>query len=117
MYQIINDMANAKLDLQSNGIGYIDWKLDNMGFSSKDNVYKLFDFDSSGIISNNYKEWTKPPPHRWIYKRAFEKGLSFPLDIDDYCFDMFCKELKEEIKLKRVENLKKARAARKAKVS
>jgi serine/threonine protein kinase len=93
--QIINDMRNAKLELQSKGIIYIDWKLDNIGFSIKDNVYKLFDFDSSGIISNNCKEWIKPAPHRWIYKKSFEKGLSFPLDIDNYCFDLFCEEVRE----------------------
>lgn len=93
--KIINDMTNAKQQLQEKGIIYIDWKLDNMGFSENDNVYKLFDFDSSGIISLNCYEWIKPPPHRWLYKNAFKNGYSLPLDIDNECFNIFCKELKE----------------------
>lgn len=92
---IISDMTNAKSELQKKGIIYIDWKLDNIGFSQSDNVYKLFDFDSSGIISLNCYEWIKPPPHRWLYKNAFKKGHSLPLDIDNDCFNVFCEELKE----------------------
>lgn len=92
---ILSDMSNAKFELQKKGIIYIDWKLDNVGFSQSDNVYKLFDFDSSGIISVNCNEWIKPPPHRWLYKNAFKKGHSLPLDIDNDCFDVFCEELKE----------------------
>jgi len=93
--KIIHDMKNAKNELQNNGIIYIDWKTDNLGYSEEDKVYKVFDFDSSGIISSQHKEWMKQPPHRWLYKKAFEKGLTLPLDIDNECFNIFCNELKQ----------------------
>lgn len=93
--KIINDMTHAKTELQSKGIIYIDWKPDNIGFCINDNVYKIFDFDSSGIISKQCQEWIKPPPHRWLYKTAIKKGIYSPFEIDNECFNIFCKELKE----------------------
>jgi serine/threonine protein kinase len=93
--KIISDMEDAKTELQNKGIIYIDWKPDNLGFSVNDNVYKIFDFDSSGIISKQCQEWIRPPPHRWLYKKAIEKGLYSPFEIDNECFNIFCKELKE----------------------
>lgn len=92
--QIIDDMKHAKEELQSKGIMYIDWKSDNLGYSITDNLYKLFDFDSSGIA--NCKSWIKMPPHRWLYKKAIEKSYTSPIDIDNECFNIFCKELKEQ---------------------
>ena len=56
MNKVIESMKKAKDFLQSLGIMYIDWKLDNIG-KNKDNIYKLFDFDGSGLIDLNTNKW------------------------------------------------------------
>jgi len=52
--EAINAMKKVKTFLQSLGIIYMDWKIDNVG-RGKDGNYKLFDFDGSGIIDINTK--------------------------------------------------------------
>jgi serine/threonine protein kinase len=97
---LIDSMINAKEELQSRGIIYIDWKLDNIGIDAN-GVYKIFDFDSSGLVNINSKEkeWIKPPPHRWLYQKACKNGLYSPIDIDNECFNIFCKELRETLNI------------------
>ncbi len=58
IYTIFNDkpkikeiMKPVKDFLQSLGIAYIDWKIDNIGIS--DGTYKLFDFNMCGIFDVN----------------------------------------------------------------
>lgn len=77
--KLIHDMRSAKDYLQSLGIIYFDWHTGNVG-KSKNNVYKLFDFDNTGLIDLNTNEWIFEP-----YQRV-NKKLS-PKEIDDKQFE------------------------------
>ena len=79
-------MRNVKDFLQSLGILYIDWKFDNIG-RGVDGEYKLFDFDSSGIINLNNNEWIVKPVPFWSYRHAIENGFTEPKQIDDWSFE------------------------------
>jgi serine/threonine protein kinase len=70
--EVIESMKKAKDFLQSLGIIYIDWKFDNIG-KNKENVYKLFDFDASGIIDLNTNEWIIEPPNFFSYRNSKER--------------------------------------------
>ncbi len=83
--KIITLMMGVKTYLQSLGIMYIDWKLDNTGISD-DGQIKLFDFDVSGLINIETKEWIIKPPKFWSYNTAIENGMETPTDIDNYTF-------------------------------
>ena len=80
-------MSDVKSHLQSLGIMYIDWKLDNIGISS-DGELKLFDFDVSGVINNESGEWIIEPPKSWSYKNAIKNGMENPVDIDNFLFNL-----------------------------
>ena len=80
-------MSDVKSHLQSLGIMYIDWKLDNIGISS-DGELKLFDFDVSGVINNESGEWIIEPPKYWSYKNAIKNGMENPVDIDNFLFNL-----------------------------
>ena len=86
MTNIKNVMMDVKTYLQSLGIMYIDWKLDNIGIS-ENGQYKLFDFDASGLIDIKTKEWKIKPPTWWFYNKAVQNGMVTPSEIDDYGFD------------------------------
>lgn len=77
--KLIDDMRSAKDYLQSLGIIYFDWHIGNVG-KSKNNVYKLFDFDNTGLIDLNTNEWIFTP-----YEKVNNK-LS-PKEIDDRQFE------------------------------
>ena len=80
-------MRSVKDFLQGLGIMYVDWKFDNIGKSSIDNKYKLFDFDASGIIDLVTKKWKLKPIERyWSYKTAIQNGAKTPKEIDDWSF-------------------------------
>ena len=82
------DMKKAKEHLQSLGIIYFDWKPDNTGLG-EDGNYKLFDFDASGVINLETKEWIiKPVIIYWSYRTAVKAGFTDPLDMDNYAFDI-----------------------------
>jgi len=83
-------MLNVKAYLQSLGIMYIDWKLDNIGIS-EDGEIKLFDFDVSGTIDNKTKKWIIEPKKAWAYNNAIKNGMVTPTEIDNYAFN---KEIK-----------------------
>ena len=85
MNKLKNDMMEVKTFLQGLGIMYIDWKLDNMGISN-DGEFKLFDFDVSGLIDTETKEWIIKPPDFWGYNNAVENGMKTPVEIDNYAF-------------------------------
>jgi serine/threonine protein kinase len=87
MSKIKNIMMEVKTYLQSLGIMYIDWKLDNIGIS-EDGEIKLFDFDGSGLIDIETKEWIIEPPEWWSYNQAIQNGMVTPSDIDNYTFDI-----------------------------
>ena len=82
-------MHKAKEQLESVGIMYMDWKLDNVG-KNKEGIYKVFDFDVSGLIDlENPTEWLVSPLKYYSYKRATEEGAKTPIEIDNYAFTYF----------------------------
>ena len=82
------DMKKAKDHLHSLGIIYFDWKPDNTGLSVDGN-HKLFDFDACGIIDIHTKEWiVEPNMFYWSYRMAEKKGLTDPIEMDNYTFDI-----------------------------
>ena len=93
MSSVKNVMMEVKTYLQSLGIIYIDWKLDNIGIS-EDGQFKLFDFNASGLIDIETKKWTIKPIEWWSYNKAIEDGMVTPSDIDNYSFDIEFKRKK-----------------------
>jgi serine/threonine protein kinase len=84
--KLISIMEKVKDFLQSLGIMYIDWKPDNIGIS-KDGIYKLFDFDVSGVIDlNNPNVWKVKPLEYYSYNKAIKNGITNPKEIDNYSF-------------------------------
>ena len=81
--EIQQTMRKVKDFLQSLGIMYIDWKYDNLG-KSVDGKYKLFDFDTSGLIDLTTHEWILKPQHFWSYNEAIKNGVKSPKEIDDW---------------------------------
>lgn len=88
---IIDIAIKIKKYLQSIGIIYIDWKLDQFGIDKKGNI-KLFDFNSSGIIDIKTNKWIiEPYKDCWSYKKSLSIGLNNPYDIDNYSFKFILK--------------------------
>ena len=87
MSKIKNIMMEVKTYLQSLGIMYIDWKLDNIGIS-EDGEIKLFDFNASGLTDTKTNEWKIEPLEWWSYNKAVQNGMVYPIEIDDYAFDI-----------------------------
>ena len=81
--------ALGKDQLQSIGVMYIDWKMDNMGITKdKARTYKIFDFDVSGIVKKeNPNEWEMEPLHYYNYKKVIKENLK-PREIDDAAFKL-----------------------------
>jgi hypothetical protein len=89
-------MRNVKTFLQGLGIMYMDWKVDNIG-RSKDGLYKLFDFDSSGLINLKTNEWLLEPLHSKTYNladiNAYKRRIGTadkpmtPKEMDDWSFE------------------------------
>ena len=73
--EIIKIMENIKIYLQDLGVLYIDWKYDNIGYSKKDQTYKLFDFDVSGLIDKKTNKWIIKPPNYWNYDNAIKHDI------------------------------------------
>ena len=95
--QQVEDMRKAKDFLQSLGIMYMDWKFDNIGRAKNNGMYKLFDFDSSGLINPQTNEWLLIPLHIKSYnlsaineyKRRIgtaDKPMT-PKEMDDWSFE------------------------------
>jgi len=85
--KLIEVMRLTKDFLQSLGIIYIDWKPDNIGIS-EDGIYKLFDFDASGLLDVNNNVWiVKPIEEYYSYRKAIENGITDPNEIDNYAFN------------------------------
>jgi serine/threonine protein kinase len=83
-------MMEVKIYLQSLGIMYIDWKLDNIGISD-DGEIKLFDFDGSGLINIETEAWIIHPPKWAVYEYAKRQGMVTPSEIDNYIFNFVFK--------------------------
>lgn len=77
-------MNSARKHLQSFGIMYIDWKLDNIGVDSYGN-YKLYDFDVSGITDGEPMRWKIEPLKYYMFQKA-GKMYTEPRLLDNYAF-------------------------------
>jgi hypothetical protein len=86
MNKVIDCMNRVKDFLQSLGIMYIDWKFDNIG-KSKDGIYKLFDFDASGLIDLNTNKWIIEPMNFFSYRNSKERNCKIPQEIDNWSFE------------------------------
>jgi len=70
----LKNIKNSLKELKKLNIAHIDLKLPNTGYSKKDKVWKIFDFDISGIY-NNKNKWTVVPPYEnniWTFYRKFK---------------------------------------------
>jgi serine/threonine protein kinase len=83
----ILDVINALTQMHALNIVYIDIKEDNVGFSRKDGVFKLFDFNCSGILNKDAKNtWLfQPYQEGFTYKSVmeYEKYLPSLGQLDD----------------------------------
>jgi len=86
--EAITSMENVKRFLQSLGIIYMDWKIDNVG-KGKDGKYKLFDFDGSGLMDIKTREWINIPVHFFAFRKAKELNIEDPIDMDDWAFNKY----------------------------
>ena len=87
--EAIKVMKGVKVFLQRLGIAYIDWKIDNIG-KDKHGIYKLFDFDGSGIFDKN--DWLVKPEEFFNYNKAIKNGYTTPKEIDNFSFLNFVKK-------------------------
>jgi len=93
--QIFSDVERAIEYLNKNNIVYIDIKLDNIGYNLKDKIYKIFDFNMSGIVDklDNYK-WLFKPDSGYLYRKYYENNKRENVnlfDIDRYALEYFKK--------------------------
>jgi len=91
--KLITDMKNARNHLLSNGIVYIDWKLDNIGWSEEEQVFKLFDFDVSGTYDIKTLNWINEPDKFFAYNLAVKYNITDPVGIDSFNFNKMVDEL------------------------
>lgn len=84
--KFIGDITNAKNHMISLGISYIDWKIDNIGYSEKDKCFKVFDFDGGGIFSKETNKWIVKPAEYFVYREARKNYISTPEGIDNFGF-------------------------------
>lgn len=92
----ILDVMKALGQLHSMKVVYIDIKIDNVGFSTKDGVYKLFDFNCSGIVADDGKHWLRTPFDQcFTYKKVkrYESFLTSLYKLDD----MIIKEIADRL--------------------
>lgn len=61
------DIKNGLTQLHQKNIIYIDLKEDNIGYSSKNKEWKLFDFDCSGITMPDMEKWLIIPPKFFMW--------------------------------------------------
>lgn len=81
----VNELKSVKSFLQSLGIAYLDWKLDNFGLSNEGDI-KVFDFDMSCGFDKDV--FTIIPESKcFLWKNAESKGLKTPTDIDNWIFN------------------------------
>ena len=51
-----DEIIKGKEHLHKLGISYIDWKVDNLGYSTSKKKMKIFDFNCSGLFDVNEKK-------------------------------------------------------------
>ena len=67
--RMIKQIKRNLQKLHEHNVVYVDLKDDNMGYSTIDKRWKLYDFDCSGVIRANGK-WKIEAPYYFQYKRA-----------------------------------------------
>ena len=82
--KIYNDIRMGLEELHLQQVVYIDLKDDNIGFSEKDKVWKLFDFDASGISDAYFEKWLIEPPHYYAYKNVIKQYYQLEETIDHF---------------------------------
>lgn len=102
---LLNNMRDALNHLHSHNIVYYDLKLDNIGLQIVEpntKVFKLLDFDMSGIIDEiNNKKWDskiEPYIHRSISIGILDSHTNketniSKFEIDTYKYNLFFKEI------------------------
>lgn len=82
------------------GVLYIDLKLENIGWSTIDSCYKLFDFNASCIIDLEDGKIRRPPMNGFILRKIEQKMCmdknKDPFRADFYAFDMLTKDVEKE---------------------
>ena len=78
---------------------YIDLKNDNVGYSSRDNTFKLFDFDMSGIVKrDSCKEWCLQPCKGFMLREIKDRHEDVNdnlYKIDDYALEIYINKIKK----------------------
>jgi serine/threonine protein kinase len=85
-----NDFQKALQQLHGLGVVYVDIKSDNIGYSQVDRVYKVFDFDCSGVVSNECpKKWLHQPCECFMYKKVsqHEADVKDLFELDNLAWD------------------------------
>lgn len=83
----VDDFKKGLQQLHSIGVVYIDIKSDNIAYSKLDGVFKIFDFDCSGIVDMNQpNKWlVQPFQQSYMYRQIQNKEpyveTLFALDI------------------------------------
>lgn len=77
------DLISGLKELHSINCVYIDIKEDNIGYCKCDKCWKIFDFDCSGIMTNNFTNWKIKPPNYYMMNniKKFQKNVKKYLNI------------------------------------
>ena len=82
----LEDFKKGLTQLHSLGVAYIDIKSDNIGYSSVDKCYKIFDFDCSGLVDmENESKWELKPFEGVMYQNIckLEESVSNLYELDN----------------------------------
>lgn len=96
---IIDDVHEALVHLHKQGVVYCDLHLGNVGWSHRDNCWKLYDFNCSGMLFSE-NQWMFEPFYGGRLREYIEAvgngarpNHANLLDIDDYVEDLFKQEV------------------------
>lgn len=78
--ELIKQLSTGIKNLHLMNCIYIDLKDDNIGFSPQDDCWKIFDFDCSGICTDDLKKWIIKPPELFMFKKI----ISIDKNIKEY---------------------------------
>ena len=90
---LVTDISKALDQLHGLNVVYIDLKMENVGYSKKDNCWKLFDFDVCGIVKEgSTSEWLIHPCEYSFFLRYKDQICGNDLyDLDRIAFREFIK--------------------------